>query len=163
MLIKTPLLHQSLGPSVFLPSFLPHFLPSFLPPSLSFWLIPWSTKAGCITQGILASFLLSLSRCWLWTTRSQSNKGLTSKHTQTASIFLHEFLYWLCAQSLHCVWLFATLWTVAHRAPLSMGIFKQEYWSGLAFHSPGALSDPGIKPVYPVTPALQVDSLLSEP
>ena len=53
MLIKTPLLHQSLGPSVFL-SF-------FLPLSFSFWLIPWSMKAGCITQGISASFLLSLS------------------------------------------------------------------------------------------------------
>ena len=54
---------------------------------------------------------------------------------------------------------FATLWTVDHQAPLSMGIFEQEYWSGLPFPSPEALSDPGIKPVYPVTPALQVDSL----
>ena len=26
-----------------------------------------------------------------------------------------------------------TLWTVAHQAPLSMGFFKQEYWSGLHF------------------------------
>ena len=43
-----------------------------------------------------------------------------------------------------------------------MGIFEQEYWSGLPFPSPGALSDPGIKPVYPVNPALQVDSLPSE-
>ena len=29
-----------------------------------------------------------------------------------------------------------TPWTVAHQAPLSMGLFKQEYWSGLPFHSP---------------------------
>ena len=27
-----------------------------------------------------------------------------------------------------------TLWTVAHQAPLSMGFFRQEYWSGLPFH-----------------------------
>ena len=32
-----------------------------------------------------------------------------------------------------CVWLFATPWTVAHQAPLSMGFSRQEYWSGLPF------------------------------
>ena len=35
-----------------------------------------------------------------------------------------------------CVQLFATSWTVAHQAPLSMGVFRQEYWSGLPFPSP---------------------------
>ena len=35
------------------------------------------------------------------------------------------------AQSLSCVWLFVTLWTVAHQAPQSMGFSRQEYWSGL--------------------------------
>ena len=29
------------------------------------------------------------------------------------------------------VQLFATPWTVAHQAPLSMGFSRQEYWSGL--------------------------------
>ena len=42
--------------------------------------------------------------------------------------------------------LFATLWTVAHEAPLSMGFSRQEYWSGLPYPPPGDLSDPGIKP-----------------
>ena len=32
--------------------------------------------------------------------------------------------------------LFATLWTVAYQAPLSMGFSRQEYWSGLPFPSP---------------------------
>ena len=41
--------------------------------------------------------------------------------------------------------LFATLWTVAHQAPLSMGFSRQEHWSRLPFHSPGDLPDPGIK------------------
>ena len=45
------------------------------------------------------------------------------------------------------VQLFATLWTVACQAPLSMGCSRQEYWSGLPCPSPGNLSDPGIKPV----------------
>ena len=36
---------------------------------------------------------------------------------------------------------FATPWTVAHEAPLSMGFSRQEYWSGLPFLPPGDLSD----------------------
>ena len=51
---------------------------------------------------------------------------------------------------------FATLWTVAHQIPLSMGLSMQEYWSGLLFLSPGGHPDPGIEPV---SPALQADSL----
>ena len=43
--------------------------------------------------------------------------------------------------------LFATLWTVAHQVPLSMGFLRQEYWSGLPFPSPGDLPNPGIKPL----------------
>ena len=53
----------------------------------------------------------------------------------------------------------ATPWTVACRAPLSMGFSRQEYWSGLPFPSPGDLPDPGIEPR---SPALQADSLLTE-
>ena len=44
---------------------------------------------------------------------------------------------------------FATLWTVAHQAPLSMGFFRQEYWSGLSLPSPGDLPDPGVEPASP--------------
>ena len=36
-----------------------------------------------------------------------------------------------CAQSLSCVWLFVTTWAVAHQASMSMGISRQEHWSGL--------------------------------
>ena len=45
-----------------------------------------------------------------------------------------------------CVRLFATLWIVAHQAPLSMGFPRQECWSELPFPFPGDLSDPGIEP-----------------
>ena len=57
------------------------------------------------------------------------------------------------------VWLFATLWTVAHQAPLSMGFSRQEYWSGLPCPPPGVVPDPGIGSMSPVSPALQADSL----
>ena len=63
-------------------------------------------------------------------------------------------------KSLSRVQLFATLWTVAHQAPQSMGFSRQEYWSGLPFPSPGDLPDPGIEPR---SPALQADALTSEP
>ena len=58
------------------------------------------------------------------------------------------------------VQLFATPWTVACQAPQSMGFFKQGYWSGLPFPSPGDLPNPGIEPG---SPTLQADSLPSEP
>ena len=52
-------------------------------------------------------------------------------------------------------------WTnVAHQAPPSMGFFRQEYWSGLPFPSPGDLPDPRIEPRFPT---LQADALTSEP
>ena len=50
--------------------------------------------------------------------------------------------------------LFATPWTIAHQAPLSMGFSRQEYWHGLPFPPTGDLSDPGIKPVSLTSPAL---------
>ena len=40
-------------------------------------------------------------------------------------------------------------WTVAHQAPLSIGLSRQAQWSGLPFSSPGDLSDPGIEPRSP--------------
>ena len=44
-------------------------------------------------------------------------------------------------------------------APLSMGFFREEYWTGLPCPPPGDLPDPRIEPVIPATiPALQVDS-----
>ena len=44
---------------------------------------------------------------------------------------------------------FATPWTVARQAPLSMGFPRQEYWSGFPCPSLGDLHDPGIKPEFP--------------
>ena len=56
--------------------------------------------------------------------------------------------------SLHCVWLFATPWTVTLQVPLSMEFSRQEYWRGLSFPPAGDIFDPGIKPTSPLTPAL---------
>ena len=50
-----------------------------------------------------------------------------------------------------------TPWTVAHQAPLSMRLSRQEYWSGLPLPSLADLPNPGIRLQ---SPALQTDSLL---
>ena len=64
------------------------------------------------------------------------------------------------AQLLSCVPFFAIPWTVAHQAPQSMGFPRQEYWSGLPFLPLEDLPNPGMEPR---SPALQVDSLPTEP
>ena len=69
-------------------------------------------------------------------------------------------LKWSEVNSVSRVRLFATPWTVAGQAPLSMGFSRQEYWSGLPFPSPGDLPNPGTEPW---SPAWQADALSSEP
>ena len=55
-----------------------------------------------------------------------------------------------------CVQITATLWSVAHQVPLSMGFSRQERWSWLPSPPPGDLPNPGIEPP---SPALQVNFL----
>ena len=50
------------------------------------------------------------------------------------------------ARVLNCVRLFATLWTIAQQAPLSMEFSRQEYWSGLPLPTPGDIPNPRIEP-----------------
>ena len=55
----------------------------------------------------------------------------------------------VCVCVLSHVRFFATPWTVARQALLSMGFLRQEYWSGLPFPSPGDPPDPKVKPKSP--------------
>ena len=86
--------------------------------------------------------------------------------TGSSSALSWEQLKWytvavlqLLVKSLSRVQLFATPWTVAHQAPLSI-FSRQEYYSGLPLLSPGDLPDTGIKPRSLI---LQADSVPSEP
>ena len=56
--------------------------------------------------------------------------------------------------------IFATPWTEAYQAPLSMEFPRQEYWSGLPFASPEDLPDPGIELT---SPALAGEFFTTEP
>ena len=81
-------------------------------------------------------------------------------HTPTKNNFPNQSLFCLCmCQLFSCVQIFATPWTVADQATLSMGFSRQEYCTGLPFPSPGDFLYPGIESQ---SPALQTDSLPSE-
>ena len=67
------------------------------------------------------------------------------------------------SQMILCAQFFATTWTLAHQAPLSMGFLRQEYWNGLPFPIPGNLPNLGTEFMSLVSPALQADSLSAEP
>ena len=105
----------------------------------------------------------------LWKTNTQStqaDKVCNTHRMSTPDTEEKAVEKWKCNARSCCVLsrfsrvrLFATPWTVARQAPLSMGFSRQEYWSGLPFPSPGDLPDPGVEPVSPVVPALQADSL----
>ena len=87
-------------------------------------------------------------------------------HVRLSSI-LYIFLCFMvciliCVHAQSCLTLCNPV-TVAHQAPLSMGISRQEYWSGLPFPPPEDLPDPGIKPVSPASPALAGRFFTTEP
>ena len=91
------------------------------------------------------------------------NKKLTLIVINDRIVMAALFIVCVCVQSLSCVWLFVTPWTVASQPPLSMEFPRQEYWSRLPFPLPGDLPNPGIEPKSHASPESQADSLpLSE-
>ena len=97
---------------------------------------------------------------------NSGKEGLTQKHLLQFKIAILIPFCLLCALFCTCVLsrfshvqLFATPWTVAHQAPLSMVFSRQEYWSGLPFPPPGDLPDSGIEPAFLVSRHWHADSL----
>ena len=68
--------------------------------------------------------------------------------------YIHIHFYVILHAVLGSVWLFATPWTVARQASLSMGFSRQEYWSGLPCPLPGDLPNPETEPASPVSPEM---------
>ena len=84
---------------------------------------------------------------FLWDIQIEKKPGLCSRlRTVLSNLgpFTHLIWKWKCSL-FTSVWLFATPWTVACQAPLSMEFSRKEYWSGLPFPSAGDLPDPGIE------------------
>ena len=91
---------------------------------------------------------------------------LRAIHTELPAIhpLKFRFLYpGMRDQPLSCIQLFLTHQTVAWQISLSMGFPRQEYQSGLPFPSPRNLPDPGIEPMFPVTPVLAGGFFTTEP
>ena len=76
---------------------------------------------------------------------------------------LHTVLHRVCECMLNGVQLFETPWTIACQTPLSMDVFRQEYWSRLPFSSPRDLPDPEIELMSLASPALAGRFFTSEP
>ena len=118
--------------------------------SILAWRVPWMEKPGRLqsmgspSRTQLSDFTYVLTSSHLYMTTGKT----IDFHTLNESISYSD------------MWLFATTWTVAHQAPLSIAFPRQKYWSGLPFPSPGNLPSPGTEPR---CPALQADSLWSEP
>ena len=94
---------------------------------------------------------------WAELLASPEIMSLNNRHTCVHSVLIQPFWFSLsvCVLSRCCrVQLFVTLWTVAHRAPLSLEFSRQEYWSGLPCPPPGTLPHPGIEPVSYTSPSL---------
>ena len=119
----------------------------------------WSNSGdlgNTINFSMLKAFKPSLKHC-----SSPSCQTLSIKWSHLVKIQLPLTFVYMCmlSRSIH-VWLFETPWTVAHQTPLSMGCYRQEYWSVLPCPPPWNFPDSGIEPV---SPALQEDSLTTEP
>ena len=87
--------------------------------------------------------------------RYDQNSLIHNKNSYSSFLIFHVFPYMkVKVKLLSRVRLFVTPWTVAHQAPLSMGLSRHEYLSGLPCPPPGDLRNPGIKPVSLKSPAL---------
>ena len=112
---------------------------------------------GCKWNMHHHSFFISL----YFSQREARARAHTHTHThthtrlgfRTRKIWVHNSTSFTCNLRLTCmlshfsgVRLFATLWTIALQAPLSMGFSREVCWSGLPCLPPGDLPDPGINP-----------------
>ena len=110
---------------------------------------PGARRRGTWTLSHALGQVTSLSRKWA-PISPRRMRGLDSAKDKIP----HSSKHLMCACLLSRfsrVQLFATPWTVACPAPLSMGFSRQEYWSGLPCYPPGELPDPGIKPTSQVS------------
>ena len=105
---------------------------------------------------------------WIWMHWPQNKKWGSTSGIIRNSCWVDNVCVCVCVcvyvlSHFSHVWLFVTLWIIVLQAPLSLGFSRQEYWSGLPCLPSGDLLNPGIKPMFPASPAFQVDYLPTEP
>ena len=102
-----------------------------------------------LSPRLLLTSYISLKTCHSWWTNIDTI--LLTKFIVYIRDHSLSFILWIlttawCASCFSHVWLFGTLWIIAHQAPLSVGFSRQEYWSGLSCPPPEDLLDPGMEP-----------------
>ena len=99
------------------------------------------------------------SEKWKWS-RSvvfETKSKISLRYACTCLLCVNDDCVRACVLShFSCIQLFATLWAVAHQPPLSMGILRQDYWSGWPCPPPEDLPDPGTEPASLMSSALAV-------
>ena len=123
--------------------------------SIPAWRNPWTEEPGG-----LQSIGSANSRAWL---KRCSMHAHTNSSVCVCVCVCARVRTRARAQSLSHVQLFVTPWTGACQAPISLKIFKQEYWTGLPFPTPGDLPDQGIEPASLASPALSHGFFITAP
>ena len=120
------------------------------------WVWSWDQEDPLKKRMATYSSILSWGIPWIEEPGRQQSMGSQSVGYNWATN-THNILKW---KLLSRIWLFATPWTVACQPPMSLEFFRQKYWSGLLCPPPG---DPPNPEMVSESPALQADSLPSEP
>ena len=120
------------------------------------WKWPWGHRGPGLLLLCYLLYILTRGIMTLWVPSINVNLYLMSRKLKCLVSPSHSVVVWL----LSCVRLFVTPWTLIHQAPLSIRFSRQEYRNGLPFLFPADLAHPGVKPG---SPALQTDSLPTEP
>ena len=105
-----------------------------------------------------------VSSCWARTLWKETSRKISEICQCVASAL--GLILRVCVWSLSHVQFFATPWTAAHQAALSMGYSRQEYWSGLPLPSPWSHSNSSSKSIifclfcaYPVFPPVKTSHI----
>ena len=117
-------------------------------------LLEFSGPQLSLTKEELSKINVMLLNCIKRGARDQNKGHKFIAHLLTTYLSMSNHPLCIHACVLTRVRLFATPWTAALQAPLSMGFPRQEYWSGLQIPSPGDLPDPGIEPASLMSSAL---------
>ena len=102
---------------------------------------PWCAVLGCMLKCKMCSSPFKILPI----------HSLDGQNLKERALYIPSAFRGHAAKSFGRVWLFATPWTVARQAPLSMGFSRQEYSSGLPCPPPGNLPKPGIEPQSPAS------------
>ena len=119
--------------------------------------LPSSSIHGIFLARVLEWVAIAFSR-WILSPTKERDYHKRKNEPRFGEDECNKEYIWLIRNSLRIT--LSTPWTIACQSPLPMEFSRQECWNGLPFPSPRNLPYPGIEPW---SPALQADSLLSEP